>query len=189
MSKPTVQVPSSIPLGRGALLALGALSLGLGACSAEAELPEVLVTQHDVAFEGVPFIPGITDVSHTVTTTFDHPSDLDLPEELNPELRALSTTVYARGDMQDLSFLEELTLILASRVPGAPEPIVLAAYQRSGSGDVGRVLELETDGDSNVLDIWDTDDAYYELSLSGVLPESAWSVDVTFAFSGRLSVD
>ena len=49
-----------------AAVASFALALGVG-CSASAEVPEVVVTRSDVAFEGVPFIPGVTDVSQTQT--------------------------------------------------------------------------------------------------------------------------
>ena len=79
--------------GACATLCLGALALGTG-CSAEAEIPEVTVTRSDVEFEGVPSIPGITDTTQEVTAEFDHPSDFELPEDFNPELRPLGTNRY-----------------------------------------------------------------------------------------------
>jgi hypothetical protein len=164
-----------------------ALALGVG-CSASAEIPEVVVTRSDVAFEGVPFIPGVTDVTQTLSTTFDHPSDFELPSELNPELRPLSASVSGTGDMRDLSFLEGLRVTLSSRAPGAPPTRTLAYYERSPRGQVGRVVELQTNVESDVLSYWDTDQAYYDVTLWGTLPAEDWAIDVTFAFSGKISV-
>jgi hypothetical protein len=181
---------SSTPLAARHCLAfvcLASLALGAG-CSASADIPEVVVTRSDVGFQGVPFIPGITDVTQTVSTTFDHPSDFELPETLNPELRPLSASVSGHGDLADLSFLEGLQVTLSSRAPGAPESRILAYYERPASGEAGRVLKLHTNVESDVLSYWDTDQAYYDVTLWGILPTEDWAIDVTFAFSGSISV-
>jgi hypothetical protein len=167
-------------------LAIGLLS-SLG-CSASAEIPEVVVTQSDIEFEGVPRIPGFTDFSMTVTTSFEHPEGFDLPEFLNPRLRPLTGSITGVADMDDLSFLEELTLTLASRAEGAPPPSVLASYVRTSAGLVGRVVQMETDGDADVVEYWSTKDAYYDVTLSGLLPEEPWAIDVSIAFEGKFSV-
>ena len=65
---------------------------------------------------------------------------------------------------------------------------VLAYYERPSSGQAGRVVKLQTDNDSDVLGYWDTEQAYYDVTLWGVLPEDDWAIDVTFAFSGSISV-
>jgi len=182
--------PMSNPLERAVCAAVCLAALGFGAgCSAEAEIPEVTVTRSDVEFEGVPSIPGITDVAQEVSTEFEHPADFELPQDLNPELHPLSAEISARGDMPSLSFLDSLDVTLASRAPGAPPPLVVASYERSPNGRVGRIVDLEIDPDSDVLSYWDTDQAYYTVTLSGVLPEQDWSIDVSFSFSGKLSTD
>jgi len=170
-----------------AAVCFGALAFGAG-CSAEAEIPEVTVTRSDVEFEGVPSIPGVTDTTQEVTAEFEHPSDFELPEDLNPELRPLSAEITARGDMRSLSFLEGLRVTLSSRAPDAPPPLVVASYEKE-SGTVGKVVDLQINPESDVLSYWDTDQAYYEVTLWGVLPEQDWSIDVSFSFSGRLSTD
>jgi hypothetical protein len=177
------------PCVRRSSAAVGLLSLALAAgCSAEADIPEVVVTRSDVEFLGVPLIPGVTDTTQSISTTFDHPSDMDLPSELHPELHPLAASIEGNGDMQDLSFLETMTVTLHSRAPGAPPPEVVASYERSTTGSVGRTVKLHTDPDSDVLSFWDTKQAYYEMTLSGVMPSEDWSVDVTFSFSGRFSI-
>ena len=171
---------------RGACgLTLALLAFG---CSARAEIPEVVVTQSDVEFEGVPRIPGFTAPTE-VNTTFDHPEGFGLPEYFNPELYATHVKVMARGDMQDLSFISEMTLTLASRAEDAPPPKIVARYERTQTGFVGRELELETDSESDVLEYWGTKQAFYTMTLSSDdLPEEAWSVDVVVNFTGELSV-
>jgi hypothetical protein len=181
-------VPSHSSARRlAAAVCLLGLAVGTG-CSASADIPEVTVTRSDVEFLGVPLIPGITDVDQTVSSTFDHPSDVELPSELNPELHPLAASIQGRENMGDLSFLDKMEVTLSSRAPNAPEPILLASYERRGNGSAGRVLELEIDSNTDVLSYWDTKQAYYDITLWGTLPEEDWSVDVTFSFSGRLSV-
>lgn len=167
-------------------LALGLL-VGLG-CSARADIPEVVMTQNDVAIEGVPRIPGVSDASNMVTTSFDHPKGFELPDFFESELRALSAKVTGVGDTEDMSFVEGLTLTLASRAEDAPEPIIVASYERGQGGLPGPVMDMEVDRDSNVLSFWETKSAYYDLTVWGVLPEDAWTLDVTVAFSGSISV-
>ena len=179
---------SSLSL-RSSLCAVCVASLGFGAgCSASADIPEVVVTRSDVGFEAVPVIPGYTDVSQELSTSFDHPSDFELPEGLNPELHPLAASVSGAGDMQDLSFLEGLEVTLASRAPGAPEPYVLAYYERPSNGQAGRVVKLQTNKRSDVLSYWDTKEAYYDVRIWGILPPEAWAIDVSFAFSGSISI-
>jgi len=169
----------------GACALLGCLaSLG---CSASADIPEVVITQSDIAFDGVPRLPGLSDVTTTLKTEFDHPKGAGLPDMLDPELYPLSGQVKARGDMQDLSFIEDLKLTLSSRSSDAPPPRVVASYHRSNSS-TGRVLQLQTDNDQDVLQYWSTKNAFYNLEISGVLPEDAWTVDVVVSFSGKLSI-
>jgi len=166
-------------------LAVSLLALG---CSARAEIPEVVVTQSDVVFEGVPRIPGFTAPTE-VNTSFDHPEGFGLPEYFNPELYPTRVKVMARGDMEDLSFISVMTLTLASRADDAPPPRIVASYERTQTGFVGRELELTTDSDSDVLEYWGTSQAFYTLALgSDDLPEEDWSVDVVVNFTGELSV-
>ncbi|HTV21610.1 MAG TPA: hypothetical protein VMG12_23135 [Polyangiaceae bacterium] len=146
------------------------------------------MTRTDLEFEGVPVIPGITDVSQTLNATFDHPADFELPDGLNPELRPLYVNVSGHGEMDDLSFLEGLEVKLSSRAPGAPEPEVLAYYERPASGEAGKIVHMQTNKNSDVLSYWDTQEAFYDVKLWGTLPPEAWAIDVTFAFSGSISV-
>jgi hypothetical protein len=160
---------------------------GVG-CSASANIPEVKVTQSDVTFDGVPRVPGLTDVTTTLQTQFDHPKGLGLPDMLDPELYPLAAQVQARGTMENLAFIQEIKLTLASRAAGAPPPAVVANYRRTGNAASGKLIKLQTDSDADVLSYWETKDAFYDLEVSGILPEDNWAVDVVFSFSGSLSI-
>jgi hypothetical protein len=171
--------------GRALFVALSVLS-SLG-CSARADIPEVVLTQNDVTIDGVPAIPGLGAEPSTVTTSFNHPKGFELPDFFKSELYALSAKATGLDDTEDMSFVEGLTLTLASRAEGAPDPIVVASYER-GQGLSGPVLEMEIDSESNVLSYWETKSAYYDLTVWGMMPEDAWALDVTVAFSGSISV-
>lgn len=161
--------------------------MGAMGCSAKADIPEVVVTESDIAFDGVPLVPGFTDQDATLETQFDHPDGVDLPTSLNPKLYTLSAKVIARGDMQDLSFLKTINLQIASRANNPP-PAVVASYQRAASGTVGKEIDLDIDSSADVLDYWNTKSAYYTVRISGLLPQDSWAIDVTVSFAGQLSI-
>lgn len=163
-------------------------ALASAGCSASADIPEVVVTQTGISFDGVPRVPGVTDVTTSLETQFDHPAGMDLPEFLDPELHPLSAEVIAQDGMEDLSFIETLKLTLTSRSPDAPPPRVMATYTRPANGRVGKTIALKTDRDSDVLKYWGKEGAFYDLAVSGILPRDHWAVDVSFSFSGHLSI-
>jgi hypothetical protein len=170
------------------LVAAGCVAACMGAtgCSAKADIPEVVVTESDIAFDGVPLVPGLTDDA-TLETQFDHPDGVDLPTSLNPKLYALSAKVTARGDMQDLSFLKTIKLQIASHT-NTPPPAVVASYQRGSSGTAGKEIDLNIDSSADVLDYWNTKSAYYIVTISGALPQDNWAIDAAVSFAGQLSI-
>lgn len=164
-----------------------AACLGATGCSAKADIPEVVVTESDIAFDGVPLVPGFTDQDATLETQFDHPDGVDLPTSLNPKLYALSAKVTARGDMQDLSFLKTIKLQIASHT-NTPPPAVVASYQRGSSNTASKEINLDIDSGADVLDYWNTKNAYYIVTISGSLPQDDWAIDATVSFAGQLSI-
>lgn len=176
----THQAPPLLALSAGLLVALGS------ACSAHADIPEVVITQSEITFEGVPQIAGIT-VPTALTTSFDHPEGFDLPEFLDPELRPLGARIIARDTSQDLAFIESLSLTIASRSPDGPEPTVIASYTREDTGEIN-AIDILANSEADILQYWDTETAFYQLSVNGELPVEAWGVDVVVKFAGSLSV-
>jgi hypothetical protein len=186
MLEATCQRQSNAP--RVASLLLGSLLLGAVGCSARADIPEVVVTQSDVVFEGVPRLAGLVPIGE-ISATFDHPDGFSFPEYFNPELYPVEMKVAGRGDMQDLSFIRRLELTLGSRSEDAPADLVVATYERTADGTVGRELDVDTDRQADVLEYWGIQSAYYNITLWGDdLPVDSWSVDVTVEFTGQLSI-
>jgi hypothetical protein len=169
--------------------ALGLMLPLATACSAEADIPRVVLEQNDLRFQGsgVPDALAAQIGSRQVTTEFDHPDGYELPDALHPRLYATRAVLLPTGN-EDLSFIEELTFTLGSRAENAPEPRSVAHYQRSSARPVGNELELETDDRANVLDFWDTKKAYYRLTAVGSLPTEDWTVDIRVEFRGSLEM-
>src|ERR1700759_4198241 len=82
-----------------------ALSTGAAGCvSVDAEIPDIEVTQKDLSFAGVPVGSTLGDVSMTRTFSQEHDA-LDLPEGLNPEVKALAVSLTAKSGIKDFSFV------------------------------------------------------------------------------------
>lgn len=170
-------------------LLLGASLLATSACSAHGDIPNITVTESDLQFQGIPEVLSELDDTPTLTTRFEHPSDFDLPEFLNPELRVTRANMRVEDGVSDLSFVRNLRLVLGSDSPDAPPRVVMAEYQRLAGARVGTTIEASPDRNVDVIQHWETGEAYYELTLSGDgMPSRDWTVAVTVQFSGSIDV-
>lgn len=177
----------NVSSARNLLLGIGLLATS--ACSAHGDIPNITVTESDLQFQGVPEVLSELDDTPTLTTRFEHPSDFDLPDFLNPELRVTRASMRVEDGVSDLSFVRSLRLVLGSDGPNAPTPVVMAEYQRLGGARVGDELEITPERNIDVLQHWETGEAYYELTLSGDgMPSRDWTVAVTVQFSGSIDV-
>lgn len=157
-------------------------------CSAHADIPEVVVTQSEVVFDGVPVINGRPESSR-LDTSFDHPEGFELPDFLTTELRPLGAVLMAADPYQDLAFITSLSLTIESKLNDELPRIEVATYTRD-SMDASNSIEIEANSDADVLKYWRTDAALYQLTvISGALPEAPWEVDVVVKFSGSLSIN
>jgi hypothetical protein len=161
-----------------AFIGLSAMTAGCG-ISVEAELPEVTITQRDLTFQGVPDL-GIGDVSVEQTFAQDH-DKLELPEGLDPEVKALSITLRATHGVDDLSFIKVLRLAMSD---GTKE-IELVNYEQTPATAHHKELNLEALNPANIFDAWNTDKARFTLQVAGALPSKDWSLDVMIRFSAK----
>jgi hypothetical protein len=165
-----------------------ALAVTVGGCvSVEADVQDVVVTTQALQINGatVPVDLG----QQEITVRFEHPYDaVDIPEGVDSELRPTRGTIVAASGVDDLSFLSGFRLSIGSTAPEAPPPAVVFEYQRQGDGPAGPTIDVSPTGSSNVIDYWETNGAYYELTVRGDLPERLWTVDVAVEFSGKVSV-
>jgi hypothetical protein len=181
---------------------LTAPAIGCGV-SVEADIPDIQVTQRGLAFEGVP-VAGI-DGSVSVTYTQPH-GKLDLPEELDSEVKTLSVAIQAAGGVDDLSFIRHIRITMAPG-SGGGAPIELGTYDaptaasNKGNGNSNgngngknettasstapsKDITLTTLNPANVLDAWKTESALFTLEIAGTLPTKNWSADVIIHFAG-----
>lgn len=157
-------------------------------CSAEANVPRIVITQSGIVVDGIPNPNGVTTVARA---RFDHPVGFEIPKVLETSLYPRSAFVAAPDGEIDLRFVDELTLILALRSDEQLPPREIAHYLRDeppGPDTEERLLNVPTSTDFNVVQYWAAGDAYYELVVRGVLPESDWTLNVVAQFRGTLSL-
>jgi hypothetical protein len=165
-------------------LLLVAACAGSFACSAEGSIPDITVTESDLEFEAMP----VAGLNASLTTRFDQPGDLDLPEFMNPKVHVVGVTITASDGVSDLSFLEGLTVALDAESPDAPPRQDMATYERRPGQASMSVLRMDADDTVNVVEHWRTGQAFYEVTLWGSLPDRPWAIDVSVQFSGKIEI-
>jgi hypothetical protein len=164
--------------------ALALLSLATGGCmvEVEADVPDVEVTQHDLAFSGVPAAGDLGDVSLSKSFSQKH-QRLDLPAGLDTEVKALGVTLTAKTGIETFDFLQNLRLTMSDDVH---DPVELINYQRDPKAPSTNVLSMPSANPVNTLDQWKTDSATFTVEIAGQLPASDWTVDLSVDFSGKI---
>jgi hypothetical protein len=164
--------------------AFALLSFTAGGCMMEVEatVPEVEITQHDLAFEGVPLAAMLGDVSLSKSFSQKH-QRLELPEGLDTEVKALGITLTAKSGIENFDFLKALRLTMSDDVH---EPVELIDYTRVDGAPSTNVLTMESKNPVNTLDQWKTDSATFTVEVAGALPAQAWKVDLAVRFAGKI---
>jgi hypothetical protein len=162
-----------------------ALSAGAAGCvSVDAEIPDVEVTQKDLAFAGVPVGSALGDVSMTRTFSQEHDA-LDLPEGLNPEVKALAVSLTAKSGIKDFSFVRYLRMTMSDASDNS-NAVELINYERDDSAPPSSVLNMTAANPVNALDKWKTKSAVFTIDIAGTLPDNDWTADVTVRFAGTI---
>jgi hypothetical protein len=169
------------------ITALG-LALASGcALSAEGELPEVEVTQRDIAIPGAPLDADGGEVTLPVTFR-QQPPRLGLEGATFSRVEILGMQIAATGGVTDLSFLRRLRVTATSPKAEAARraPIEVVNYQRA-EGDIGATLALPTGPPADVTELWQDSSMLFTLEITGQLPTVAWSADVGLSFGATVS--
>ena len=162
-----------------------ALSAGAAGCiSVDAEIPDVEVTQKDLAFAGVPIGSALGDVSMTQTFSQEHDA-LDLPQGLNPEVKALAVSLTAKSGIKDFSFVRYLRMTMSDTADNT-NALELINYERDDSAPASNVLNVTAANPVNALDKWKTKSALFTIEVAGTLPDNNWTADVTIRFGGNI---
>jgi hypothetical protein len=172
-------------LGHSSILlaAVALASLAAGGCmlQVEADVPEVEITQHDVAFQAVAPSGG-GDVALTQTFTQQH-QKLDLPSGLTTEVKAMGVTLTAKSGIENFDFLKNMRLTMSD---GVHPPVELINYERVEGAPSTNVLTIESANPVNTLEQWRTDSADFALAVAGAMPTNDWTIDVSVRFAGKI---
>jgi hypothetical protein len=173
---------------KGQSLLLGALALlslsGVG-CMVEVgvDVPEVEVTQHDLAFAGIPQAALVGDVSLTKSFSQQH-QRLELPAGVTTEVHALGVTLTAKNGIDNFDFIHNLRLTMSDDVH---DPVELINYQQVAGAPSTNVLTMESANPVNTLDQWKTDSATFTIEVAGAMPPQDWTVDLAVRFAGKIT--
>jgi hypothetical protein len=168
------------------LLLAATLALGSGAClSVEADVPDVEVTQHGLAFAGIPLANRTGDVSTDLTFTQSLP-DLGLPKGIDSSVKAVKIDLVATSGIESFDFLRSLRVTMSPKDSTAA-PVELVAYEKADGATVGSILTIPSLNPVNILDQWKADSATFDIQVAGALPEQAWTIDMSVHFAGKVS--
>lgn len=171
----------------GAVSLCVGLGLGLGGCmlSVQADVPDVEVTEHDIAFAGVPNAGLLGDLSMGMSFTQERPG-LNLPAALDSTVEAVKVELRAKTGIQDFSFLRALRVTMTP-TDSTAGPVELVSYEKAAGSVVGTTLTIPSKNPVNILDQWKADSAIFSFEVAGTLPEQAWTIDMGVFFKGQLS--
>jgi hypothetical protein len=172
-----------------ALLALAAPGL-TGACalSAEGDLPEVEVTERDIAIPAAPLDADGGEV--TLTVGFRQaPVQLGLEGAKFSRVEILGLQIAATGGVSELTFLRRLRVTVTSPEASAAgrAPIEAVRYQRAAEDEVGATLLVPSRPAADVTELWKGSALLFALEFTGQLPTVAWSADVGLSFGATIS--
>jgi hypothetical protein len=170
--------------------ALLLITLGSGNCiiSAEGELPDVEVTERDVAIPAAPLEADGSDVAISVTFK-QKPARAGLSKDAFSDVRVLSVGVTAKSGVNDLAFLKALRVTATSAEATAAgfAPVEIARFERSGSAGAGPVLLIPSDPPADVTALWKSTEVLFTLAAIGQMPTTAWTADVGMRFGATVS--
>jgi hypothetical protein len=187
MNRPSPDLDSLISCRSliGTLAILLATAMGGCMLSVESELSDIEVTQHDIAFEGVPNAALLGDVSTALSFTQERP-DLDFTNGLDSSAQAVKVELIAKTGIQNFDFLRALRITMTPKV-STDEPIEIINYEKADGAVVGATLTIPSKNPLNILEQWNADGAVFNVQVAGNLPEQAWSIDMSAHFSGKIS--
>jgi hypothetical protein len=145
----------------------------------EADVSDACVTYHGVQVDPMPQVTGTVDKTFTV-------SDLGGLETLAGagfELTFESATVRPSAGIADLSFVLAATVTVAGGSDASLPPI---DFDCANCGSAGAELDVVApNGAGDAKPYIDSGSLGVELSMTGVPPSVAWTMDVDVCMSGR----
>jgi len=174
----------------------GALAFG---CTplVETDAPDIEITQPNLQFPAAPAgaVAGTQAIGSFKLST------AKLGATNNPDAgtlkhieRLLITQVVLRANtgIEDFSFLDQLTVNAANVAlatessPGRPV-VQIVDYEAPYGVPIGAVLSLPLSPPVDMLPVWGRTSLYLTVTATGNLPKVAWSADVVFSLSLKMT--
>ena len=157
-----------------------------GCVQVQANVPDVEVTQHGIRFDAVPFGSKLGEVSSTRTFTLSGEA-LSFAKNLNSEVFAMEVTLTPVAPLSDLRFIRTARVVMSSSSgTTAIEPSEIINYERADVAVSLPELTVKTLYPVDVTKVWSAEKTTISLTISGVLPETAWGVDLTLRMGGKI---
>jgi hypothetical protein len=153
--------------------------------SAEADIPEVDVTQHGVTVPGVPGAERIGDVSVTSSFTFSS-SNTAWAKRMNSEIFLHQVTVTATDGVPNLDFIKSARLTMADSA-NSEATTEIVSYDRCDEAPSSSTIEVSMPEPIDITPLWSADQTLIELAMAGQLPEEDWTLDVTLKLTGKIT--
>lgn len=164
-----------------ALLLAGSL-LTQACVQATADIPDMEVTRQNVALQPAP-AGTPTNSEATIVQQFKYEkTPSSLPSSVTAHMQATDVTFVLRQGATDLSFIHAAKLTVTE--PGGKPQTVL---DYKGDAPTGSSVTLPVLASPPALNPWAVDASTFELSVTGILPQHEWYLDVTLSYTGSAS--
>ena len=167
------------------LSAVSVLAALFGACSFEADLPDVQITQRDVKVPGVPQTtlgsPSSTPSSFPLSS-----SDVTWAKGMKTDVLVHRVRIAASDSLTTLDFID-WTRVTAAASSSSESAIPIMNYERGEEAPSSPVIDVSIPAPVNITTVWSADKTVIELQMAGQLPEQDWTVDVTLNLSGKIT--
>jgi hypothetical protein len=152
--------------------------------SAEADMPEVEITQHGIRMPGVDVHKSVSDVSITSQFTFTA-SNSAWAKRMNSEVVAHQVKVSS-DNLPNLDFVKTASLLMADPKDERLDTR-LVDYERPQDAPSSAVLDVSPDDPVDVTQLWSADKTIIELTMSGNMPAEDWFISLTMSLSGKIT--
>jgi hypothetical protein len=151
---------------------------------AEADMPDVEVTQHGIRMPGVDVRKSVSDVSITSQFTFTS-SNSAWAKRMNSEVIAHQVKVTSET-LPNLDFVRSANLVMAD-TQNENLKTGIVAYQRTQQTPSSSILDVSPAEPVDVTQLWATDNTVIELTMAGDMPAQDWFISMTLKMSGKIT--
>jgi hypothetical protein len=168
------------------VLPLLVVVLSAACAEVEAEIPEAQVTQKNILFQGMGDLGALVgEVSATQTFTLTS-ANLSWVKDLDSKIYVTQIDLKARSGIEDLGFIRYAHVSM-SDFDSKWQSVEVLDYTRPEDQAPTTVLSAKTLYPIDITQVWKAKKVLVTISLAGVLPDKAWTGEVTLHLSGKIS--